>query len=253
MSTTSTYFGPAEAQAARSLIGGTAIGDTRNELLKQILVAMANKASGPSGVAWGAITGTLAAQTDLINALAAKLDLAGGTMTGALVNSANGAASTPPLLLSGTVFTGGSSTTTKPSMLIEPAGTTSNNWSTSGTMLGVNAPSGFNGKLLSMQINGAAAFEIQESSGGVIFGLPAQSLAIYNNSFYPASSNLSLGGGGLPSWTGLALTQLAAITFGSNARIQGTASDTIHISGLPTSNPGPGILWNNAGTPAIGT
>lgn len=27
----------------------------------------------------------------------------------------------------------------------------------------------------------------------------------------------------------------------------------IHISGLPTSNPGPGILWNNAGTPAIGT
>jgi hypothetical protein len=50
MSTTSTYFGPAEAQAARSLIGGTALGDNRNDLLKQILVAMANKASGlPSG------------------------------------------------------------------------------------------------------------------------------------------------------------------------------------------------------------
>jgi len=32
----------------------------------------------------------------------------------------------------------------------------------------------------------------------------------------------------------------------------GTARD-LHISGLPTSNPGPGILWNNAGTPAIGT
>jgi hypothetical protein len=49
MSTT-TYFGSTEAQAARSLIGGTAIGDTRNELLKQILVATANKTSGlPSG------------------------------------------------------------------------------------------------------------------------------------------------------------------------------------------------------------
>ena len=49
MSTT-TYFGSAEAQAARSLIGGTAIGDTRNELLKQVLVAVANKTSGlPSG------------------------------------------------------------------------------------------------------------------------------------------------------------------------------------------------------------
>lgn len=32
----------------------------------------------------------------------------------------------------------------------------------------------------------------------------------------------------------------------------GTTRD-LHISGLPTSNPGPGILWNNAGTPAIGT
>jgi len=33
----------------------------------------------------------------------------------------------------------------------------------------------------------------------------------------------------------------------------GAAGNVIHISGLPTSNPGPGILWNNAGTPAIGT
>lgn len=33
----------------------------------------------------------------------------------------------------------------------------------------------------------------------------------------------------------------------------GATGNVIHISGLPTSNPGPGILWNNAGTPAIGT
>lgn len=33
----------------------------------------------------------------------------------------------------------------------------------------------------------------------------------------------------------------------------GASGNVIHISGLPTSNPGPGILWNNAGTPAIGT
>jgi hypothetical protein len=31
------------------------------------------------------------------------------------------------------------------------------------------------------------------------------------------------------------------------------ANGVVIISGLPTSNPGPGILWNNAGTPAIGT
>lgn len=33
----------------------------------------------------------------------------------------------------------------------------------------------------------------------------------------------------------------------------GVSGNVLHISGLPTSNPGPGILWNNAGTPAIGT
>lgn len=49
------------------------------------------------------------------------------------------------------------------------------------------------------------------------------------------------------------------ISWSSNVcRIRPTAAGTgstrvVHLSGLPTSNPGPGILWNNAGTPAIGT
>lgn len=77
---------------------------------------------------------------------------AGDTMTGPLVNSTNGAASTPPVLMSGTWFTGGSATTTKPQFLIEPSGTTSNQWSTSGTGLGINAPSGFSGNLIDCQI-----------------------------------------------------------------------------------------------------
>lgn len=33
----------------------------------------------------------------------------------------------------------------------------------------------------------------------------------------------------------------------------GVSGNVLHISGLPTSNPGPGILWNNAGLVAIGT
>ena len=39
---------------------------------------------------------------------------------------------------------------------------------------------------------------------------------------------------------------------GTNAIIS-ASSGSVLISTLPTSNPGPGILWNNAGTPAIGT
>lgn len=48
MSTT-TLFGSTEAQTARDLIGGTAIGDLRNDLLKQILVATANRTGGSGG------------------------------------------------------------------------------------------------------------------------------------------------------------------------------------------------------------
>jgi len=45
---------------------------------------------GGGSVSWGSITGTLSSQTDLQSALDAKLDLAGGTMTGGLTLSATG-------------------------------------------------------------------------------------------------------------------------------------------------------------------
>lgn len=99
-------------------------------------------------------------------ALAAKLDLAGGTMTGALVNSTNGASGTPAIKLTGTPFSGGTGTTTKPLYLIEPTGTTSTGWNTSGTMLGVNAASGFAGNLLDLQKAGVSLFLVDTASGG---------------------------------------------------------------------------------------
>lgn len=74
--------------------------------------------------------------------------------TGDVTLGLNGAASTPPLDITGTWFTGGTATTTKPQVLIEPSGTTSTAWSTSGTGLGVNAASGFAGNLLDLQVNG---------------------------------------------------------------------------------------------------
>lgn len=33
----------------------------------------------------------------------------------------------------------------------------------------------------------------------------------------------------------------------------GASGNVLHISGLPTSNPGPDILWNNGGTVEVGT
>lgn len=67
--------------------------------------------------------------------------------------SGNGAASTPNVKISGTWFTGGTTTTTKPAFLVEPAGTTTTSWSTSGTGIGINAPSGFVGQLIDFKVN----------------------------------------------------------------------------------------------------
>lgn len=74
--------------------------------------------------------------------------------------SVNGAASTPPFSLTGTIFTGGTATTTKPALLIEPTGTTSTGWSTAGTLFGGNAPSGFTGSLIDLQLNGSSRFAV---------------------------------------------------------------------------------------------
>ena len=86
--------------------------------------------------------------------------------TGDITLSLNGAASTPPVSLTGTWFSGGTSTTTKPQFLIEPTGTTSTAWSTSGTGLGVNAPSGFTGNLLDLQVDGTSQLKVNK--GGQI-------------------------------------------------------------------------------------
>lgn len=80
--------------------------------------------------------------------------------TGAVILTNNGALSTPVLTGTGTWITGGSATTTKPYVLIEPTGTTSTGWSTSGTGLGVNAASGFVGNLLDMQIAGVRVLRV---------------------------------------------------------------------------------------------
>jgi hypothetical protein len=78
------------------------------------------------------------------------------TLGSRFISSLNGAASAPPGTFTGTWFTGGTATTTKPQVLIEPTGTTSTAWSTSGTGLGVNAASGFGGRLLDLQTNGTS-------------------------------------------------------------------------------------------------
>ena len=69
----------------------------------------------------------------------------------------NGAAGQPTALFSGTPYTAGTATSNKPAVLIEPTGTTSNAWSTSGTLLGVNAASGSTADLIVACTNSASS------------------------------------------------------------------------------------------------
>jgi len=111
------------------------------------------------------LNGNIAASTGLPASLTAD-GSNNLTLTARWTQSTNGAASAPPHSLTGTWFTGGTSTTTKPQFLIEPAGTTSNNYNTAGTGFGVNAPSGFAGNLLDLQVGGLRHFRIASTGGG---------------------------------------------------------------------------------------
>jgi hypothetical protein len=130
-------------------------GGTYTTTLQTITPTAARTISFPDATGTVALVGGSSGQLVYNNA-GAQAGAPGSVVgaTGDVTLGLNGAASTPPLDITGTWFTGGTSTTTKPQVLIEPTGTTSTGWSTSGTGIGVNAASGFAGNLLDLQVNG---------------------------------------------------------------------------------------------------
>ena len=99
----------------------------------------------------------------------------------------NGAAGQPTALFSGTPYTAGTATSNKPAVLIEPTGTTSNAWSTAGTMIGVNAASGFTGRLASFQLAGVEKAYIRYD------GAIASIVGFGCNNIYDANLSVVLG------------------------------------------------------------
>ena len=105
-----------------------------------------------------------------VNAGASTLTYDGSILTtsGRFINSYSSVSLAPAKAFTGTWATGFGTTNTKPHLLIEPTGTSSGAWSTSGTGLGVNAASGFAGRLFDFQVNGTSKVHYRANDSTLI-------------------------------------------------------------------------------------
>lgn len=164
--------------------------------------------------------------------------------TTTLTASPNGAVSTPVITGTGTWFTGGSATTTKPYVLIEPTGTTSTGWATTGTGMGVNAASGFTGKLIDAQLTGSSRFSVG-ANGGVAGGI---STSIASGTSAVAFGNVAVASGN------------SSVALGDNVSANnGTLSFSVAIGNRSTASGsrsyaiGTNLVSSGAGSYTIGS
>ena len=188
--------------------------------------------------------------TNLTTDLAARALLTTNTFSGVQTLSAAGAASTPVLAVTGALFTGGTGTTTLPEVLLQPTGTTAAiTWATTGTMLGVNLPSGFAGNVFDLHANGGASLVSLTSSG--VWAVQGYTIGVTVS----VTSNLirMAGTTGVFSWsTGagfsgaqdVGLSRAAAGILAVGNGTQGNATGVLKAAGVL-----PGILYSAAGTP----
>lgn len=140
---------------------------------KGLITAAANGTAVPTGanpsasLGLAAVNGSAATFLRSDGAPALSQSIA-PTWTALHTFNAAGAASTPSVTFTGTIFTGGSATTTFPNIYAN-YGTGPTTFSTSGTVLGLNGPNAFAGNFVDIHANGGASlFSI--SSAGVITG-----------------------------------------------------------------------------------
>ena len=96
-----------------------------------------------------------------------------------------------------------------------------------------------------LQTGSNAAYFAVDSSHTLALRNAANAQAFRNYGTYTDASNYRR--------VALSMTTAGVATLKPEGAGTGASGNVLHVSGLPTSNPGPGILWNNAGAPAIGT
>lgn len=167
--------------------------------------------------------------------------------------SAAGAASTAGMLLNGTLFAGGTGTTTFPYFYINQ-GTAPTTFSTTGTLFGLNGPSGFTGNFIDAHLNGGASVFNVTSAGAVVaagtlsagvssnvgwFGRsnmssPADSQILLRNNSQNAFARLQFGG--TTSSFGALCTATTVITIcGADGTSTGTLQEAVNSVAFSTS------------------
>lgn len=146
------------------------------------------------------------------------------------------AASTPGIYFNGALFTGGSATTTKPNVYIDP-GTNSQptTWSTAGTLLGLNAPTGFTGKMVDIHLNGGSSLFSIDQAGSIVSAANVQ-VGATNSFAWNGSSALKAPSNGIIELLGNA-TNFSRLQLGGTTSsfpafgISGTAISTTLADG----------------------
>ena len=177
----------------------------------------------------------------------------GGTPAANIVSAPNlaatgaGAASASPFSLTGTLFTGGSGTTTFPYAYINPGSNTGpTTWSTSGTLLGMDAPSGFAGNFLDMHVNGGASVASLSSAGALTAA--ALTCGVLNTTACVITGYGSTSGTATLTWPAVAGTSTNPVTF-SNVLEGPNGSVSAPTYGF-TNSTGSG-LWFDGAYPEI--
>jgi hypothetical protein len=137
-------------------------------------IALGNAASGmvtiqPVTGALGSVTASLPANTGTIGELnLAQSWTAAQTYTNGIISNFNPGSTQSGVNLKGAPFTGGTGTTTAPYFYLQQGATAPTTWSTTGTEIGINAPSGFTGNFEDDRINGGTSVFSVNYQGNVV-------------------------------------------------------------------------------------
>jgi hypothetical protein len=202
----------------------------------------------------GSAFGTAATQNTGTSGATIPLNNGANTESGAHTFSAAGAASTPGVSITGAPYTGGTATTDFPQFYVN-SGAAVTTFSTSGTMFGVNAPSGFGGHLLNLFVNGSSTkFRVDASGDLFVAGTTTLSSNVGLSSTNAPTMVAGAAAGTSPtctSVTGNNNSMVLSCTTGTSTTASATLATVTFNGTLGTTPNGCNLMARNSATALV--